>query len=185
MIRNYLFTRPFSTQLKVCLLNTFNDLSSPSLHGLNGNNFVRNFQTSSPLFRTVVARPKASKKKTNPITFEELLPPHFISVRKGFNSFNTSNLLGEIRSGETAIEDMFIRKFIEGTWHRLLIGKLIIKRRANQIILSGLFHQSLAPSKFYFLQGYTEEILSYILKCPTKMEILTTNDRRALVVTYM
>ena len=155
------------------------------MNGVNNVNFVRNFQTSSPLFRTVVARPKKTKKKTNPVTYEEILPPHFISVRKGYNSFNTSNLLGESRSGETAIEDMVIRKFIEGTWHRLLIGKLIIKRRANQIILSGLFHQSLAPSKFYFLQGYTEEILSYLLKCPIKMEILTSGDRRALVVDYV
>ena len=179
MLLNSCVGRLVNLQLSVCTS------IKGSLQSGSTISWARNFQTTSCLNRVVVARPKKTKRKTNPVTYEEILPPHFIGFRKGFNSLNTSNLLAGSRSGETAIEDMFIRKFIEGTWHRLLLGKLIIKRRANLIILSGFFHQSLAPSKFYFLQGYTEEILAYVLKCPVKMEIMTCSDRKALVVTHV
>ena len=143
----------------------------------------RNIATTICLSHSkVAARPKRTKNLSNAVTYEELLPAYTINMLKGYNSFNTSNLLGESRSGETAIEDLFIRKFIHGTWHRMLLSKLIIKRRANMIFLTGIFYLNKPPTAVYFLQGYTEGILSYVLKCPVKMEIFVTNDMDALIV---
>ncbi|XP_074600291.1 mitochondrial ribosomal protein S24 [Brevipalpus obovatus] len=143
----------------------------------------RNIATTSCLMRSkVAARPKRTKNQSNAVTFEELMPAHAIQLKKGFNSFNTSNLLGESRSGETAIEDLFIRKFMAGTWHKMLLSKIIIKRRANMIFLTGIFFLNRPPTAVYFLQGYTEGLLSYVLKCPVKMEILTTTDPEAMIV---
>lgn len=143
----------------------------------------RNIATTSCLLHSkVAARPKRTKNLSNAVTYEELHPAYTIQLLKGFNSFNTSNLLGESRSGETAIEDVFIRKFIAGTWHKMLLSKLIIKRRANMIFLTGIFLLNRSPTAIYFLQGYTEGLLSYVLKCPVKMEILSTSDPEAMIV---
>lgn len=90
-----------------------------------------------------------------------------------------------LRRPECATEDFFIRKFIFGTWHRLFLSELLIKRRANIIILSGIVIQAVHPRKVYFLIGYTEEILSYILKCPVKMDIQTLDDPKKMVFKYI
>jgi small subunit ribosomal protein S24 len=93
--------------------------------------------------------------------------------------FYVGNLFEESKNcAETTIEDVFIRKFIHGTWHGLFASELIIKRRQNAIILAGLVYQNVAPSKMYFLQGYTEELLAHLLRRPVRMEIQTVNDRR-------
>lgn len=53
------------------------------------------------------------------------------------------------------------------------------------IVLSGIVIQSIHPRKMYFLLGYTEEILSYILKCPVKVELQTIGDRREMIFKYI
>ena len=40
------------------------------------------------------------------------------------------------RSSEVAVEDVFIRKFIVGTFQNSLFSEVVIKRRANMIILA-------------------------------------------------
>ena len=130
-------------------------------------------------------RHRPSPKGDKPLTYEMANFPHTIAVRKGWNSWNTSALEDTVRRSETVTEDFTIRRFITGTWHRLFISDIIIKRRGNMIIVSGLVVQSLLPRKMYFLIGYTEEILSYLLKCPVKMEIQTLSDRKDVVFKYI
>jgi len=111
--------------------------------------------------------------------------PDQIGHRKGWNSWNTSVVKGGVRIAETTLEDFTIRKFMEGTWHRLFLSNIIIKRRGNMIVVSGLVIQSLLPRKMYFLIGYTEEILSYLLKCPVKLELQTVSDRKSVIFKYI
>lgn len=71
------------------------------------------------------------------------------------------------------MEDVFIRRFIFGTFHGILANDIVIKRRGNLIIVCALMLQRLQPQKFYFLIGYTESLLSHFYKCPVKLEIQT------------
>lgn len=140
---------------------------------------------TAPLNRVQAGRWRVSRNQTNPLTYEELYPPSEIYVRKNFNSFNTSFLKGGLRCAETLVEDFFIRRFIEGTWHRLFQSNVIIKRRANAILIAGVVNRSIGPTKIYFLTGFSEEILSHLLKCPVKMELETASRRDSLVVKYV
>ncbi|KAJ8318699.1 hypothetical protein KUTeg_003790 [Tegillarca granosa] len=102
--------------------------------------------------------PKISVKKEKKLTYQEAQPPDMIGVRKAWDSWNSSQL-----------KDIFIRKFVYGTFQ----GKaknIIIKRRYNVIYVAGLVNL-VSNSKLSFLVAYTEEILSYFLKCPVKLEI--------------
>ncbi|XP_054168259.1 28S ribosomal protein S24, mitochondrial-like [Oppia nitens] len=149
----------------------------------------RCIHTSHVHCKQVAARYTRSKtrNKTFPMTYEMVNPPHYIAVRKGWNSWNTSSLvgIGRTNTSQTTVEDLFIRKFIFGTFHRLFLSEIIIKRRANIIIVSGIVHQSVVQTKMYFLIGYSEQILSYQLKCIVKMDIQITHDSKALVVKYI
>ena len=60
-----------------------------------------------------------------------------------------------------------------GTWHGLFVSELIIKRRQNLIIIAGLINQMQPPTKVYFLKGYTEELLSHLLRRPIRIEVQT------------
>lgn len=64
-----------------------------------------------------------------------------------------------------------------GTWHTNLASEVVIKRRYNVITLSFLVAMDrLLPRQVYFLQGYTEELLSNWLKCPVKVELQTVDS---------
>lgn len=130
-------------------------------------------------------------------------PPHFIAHRKSWNSWNTcmynfyylikcyncskfsANLEGGLRSPETAIEDVFIRRFMTGTWHSLFVSEIIIKRQHNIIRIAGIVRQAVSPRKMYFLIGYTEELLSFWLQCPIKLELQTVEHKRDVVFKYI
>ncbi|XP_015918635.1 small ribosomal subunit protein uS3m [Parasteatoda tepidariorum] len=130
-------------------------------------------------------RYKRTRKHNKPLTYEQFNGPFQIKHRKGWNTWNTSNLLGGLRKSETAVEDFFIRKFMHGTWHRIFLSDVIIKRRHNLIIIAGIIAQNLQVRKLYFLIGYTEEMLSYIFKCPVKMELQSTPDKTDVVFKYV
>lgn len=93
--------------------------------------------------------------------------------------------MGGLRPAETAIEDVFIRRFVTGTWHNLFLSEVIIKRQYNLIRIAGIVHQSIQPRKMYFLIGYTEELLSYWLQCPVKLELQTVSERKDVVFKYI
>lgn len=87
------------------------------------------------------------------------------------------NLQGEAGAAERVVEDVFIRRFIYGTFHGCLADEVVIKRRGNILVICAVMIQKLIPSKFYFLIGYTEELLSHFYKCPVKMEMQTVEER--------
>lgn len=130
-------------------------------------------------------RHKTTKTQDKPLTYEEANKPDQIGVRKGFNSINTSSLHIGLRKAEIFQEDLFIRKFIHGTWPKLLMSDVIIKRRANLVVLNFMALRSLSPQKFYFLIGYTEEILSQFLKCIVRVELQTIDDPSDMTYKYI
>ncbi|XP_062995329.1 small ribosomal subunit protein uS3m [Elgaria multicarinata webbii] len=130
------------------------------------------FQTSAACCKNRAARVRVGKGD-KPVTYEEAHPPHYIAHRKGWLSQHTSNLNGENGAAERTVEDVFIQKFIYGTFHGCLANEIVLKRRANTLIICAIFVQRLHPSKFYFLIGYTEALLSFLYKCPVKMEVQT------------
>ncbi|KAB5543359.1 hypothetical protein PHYPO_G00078170 [Pangasianodon hypophthalmus] len=136
----------------------------------------RSINTSAVCYKNRAARIRVGKGD-RPVTYEQALHPHHIAHRKGWLSQHTSNLQGEGGAAERAVEDMFIRRFIFGTFHGCLANELVIKRRGNMLIICALMLQKLQPNKYYFLIGYTEELLSHFYKCPVKMEIQTLEDK--------
>lgn len=130
-------------------------------------------------------RYKATVKKDNPLTYEMAQKPDMIGVRKAWNTYNTSGLKDGIRKAETAQEDIFIRKFVHGTWPDMVASDVVIKRRANMIILNFFVVRKVVPLKMYFLIGYTEEILSYVLKSIVRLELQTIDDSKELVYKYI
>lgn len=87
------------------------------------------------------------------------------------------NLKGEGGAAERTIEDVFIRRFMFGTFHACLANEIVIKRRGNLLTVCALMLQKLPPMKLYFLIGYTETLLSHLYKCPVKLEIQTLEDK--------
>lgn len=93
--------------------------------------------------------------------------------------------MGGLRPSETAIDDEFIRRFVSGTWHKLFLSEIIIKRQHNMIRVAGIVLRAIPPRKMYFLIGYTEELLSYWLQCPLKLELQTAESRKSVVFKYI
>lgn len=91
--------------------------------------------------------------------------------------FPLGNLKGEEGAAERTVEDVFIRRFMFGTFHGCLANEIVIKRRGNLLIVCALMLQKLPPQKFYFLIGYTESLLSHFYKCPVKLEIQTLQEK--------
>ncbi|XP_064601558.1 small ribosomal subunit protein uS3m-like [Liolophura sinensis] len=146
---------------------------------------IREFSTTGVLMKNRRAgQPKTTINKTLPMTYEQSQPPYKIGVTKSWNSWNTSTLHEEGRQKDTVVEDIFIRKFVTGTWHKLFLSEVIIKRQHNLVILAGLVHQGIAARKMYFLWGYTEEMLAQLLKCPVKLEIQTVKNKEDVIFKY-
>ncbi|XP_043289438.1 28S ribosomal protein S24, mitochondrial [Venturia canescens] len=145
----------------------------------------RSFHVSAAASKSVSGRYKATPKQTRPLTYEMANPPNYIAHRKAWNSWNTSNILGGNRPSETAIEDVFIRRFMIGTWHNVFASEIIIKRQHNIVRIAGIIKQNLGTRKVYFLIGYTEEFLSYILQCPVKLELQSITDPKSMIFTYV
>lgn len=143
------------------------------------------FHTTNVLATKRAGRHTPSKKRDKPLTYEQANKPDMIGVRKSWNTFNTSGLVDSIQCAEVAHEDILIRKFIHGTWPKLLASDVIIKRRGNQILLNFMAVRMTSPMSMYFLVGYTEEILSYILKSVVRLEIQTIEDPNDLVYKYI
>ncbi|XP_002733110.2 small ribosomal subunit protein uS3mA-like [Saccoglossus kowalevskii] len=144
---------------------------------LSSNPFLRHdhrcLQTSASCYKA--GRVKVSKGD-KPITYEQANPPHLAGVTKSWKSWNTANLEDEEGAPERAVEDMFIRKFIVGTFHNCLAADTIIKRRANQINICLLLNRNVRPNQYYFLVGYAESLLSHWYKCIVKIEVQAVDD---------
>lgn len=92
---------------------------------------------------------------------------------------------GEKRQPQTLTEDIFIRRFMNGTWHSLVCSEVIIKRQFNHIRVAAIIRQGISARKMYFLIGYTEEMLSYWLQCPITLELQTISDKRDVIFKYI
>jgi small subunit ribosomal protein S24 len=157
----------------------------PALQGQLAVQARAGIHTTNVLAIKTAGRHKVTIKRDKPLTYEQAYKPDQIGVRKSWNTFNTSGLIDGIRVAETSHEDILIRKFIHGTWPKLLASDVIIKRRGNQIVLNFMVVRMTSPMSIYFLLGYTEEILSYILKSVVRLEIQTIEDANDLVYKYI
>jgi len=110
-----------------------------------------------------------------------LVPCNFIASTLIFSA----NIKDGNRPSETALEDMFIRQFMYGTWPNLFASEIIIKRQHNIIRIAGIITRTIAPSKIYFLTGYTEELLSYWLQCLIKVELVTIDNKKEIIFKYI
>lgn len=159
-----------------------NKLTSHGKFPLQFNHIPCSYLHISNVMQTKKAgRHRTTPKHDNPLTYEQAQKPDMIGVRKSWNSFNTTGLRDGIREAEIAREDILIRKFVHGTWPDILASDLIIKRRANMIILNFIAIRKISPVKMHFLIGYTEEILSYIVKAIVRIEPQTADDPKELV----
>ncbi|XP_055902640.1 28S ribosomal protein S24, mitochondrial [Eupeodes corollae] len=149
------------------------------------NEAKRAVHTSTALCKVQAGRYRITPKRDRPLTYEMANAPHHIVHRKSWNSWNTSTILDGIRPSQTAVEDVFIRKFMNGTWHALVCSEVIIKRQYNHIRIAAIIRQGITARKMYFLIGYTEEMLSNWLQCPVTLEIQTVADRRDVVFKYI
>lgn len=104
---------------------------------------------------------------------------------KTVGSSFTANLKDGLRPAETAVEDMFIRKFITGTFPGLLVSEVIIKRQFNHIRIVFLMKRLINPQKTYFLIGYSEEMLANWLQCPITLEIQSVEKPEDVVFKYI
>lgn len=167
------------------------------------------FHTSPVCSRVQAGRYRVTTKRNRALTYEMANPPHYIAHRKAWNSWNTctyknfiitntifylnefylllhtASMLDGQRASQTAIEDVFMRKFMTGTWHALILSEVIIKRQHNMIRISAIVRQAISPRKVYFLIGYTEELLSYWLQCPVTLELQTVADKKDVIFKYI
>ena len=83
------------------------------------------------------------------------------------------------------IEDMFIRKFLKGTWSQMFLSEIIVKREHNTVRVAAIIRPLVTNRKMYFLLGYSEEMLSLWLKCPVKLELQIQTDPKSVVYKYI
>lgn len=80
------------------------------------------------------------------------------------------SLKGSYWASERLLDDIMIRKFVQGVMHGFVQSQVVIKRKANRISLVFLVTKEVDIVKFYFLLGFTEKLLSELLGCMVKIE---------------
>jgi small subunit ribosomal protein S24 len=158
---------------------------------------ARSFHNTNPLHKIKAGRYKVTLDRTRPLTYEMAMIPEKIGTHKAFNSLNTGQLEGMLgwkksldRGGvllshKLFMEDMFIRKFMRGTWSESFVSEIIVKRQHNTVRIAGIIQKSIPARKLYFLLGYTEEMLSLWLKCPVKLELQVLIDPKEMIYKYI
>lgn len=96
-----------------------------------------------------------------------------------------ANLKDGLRPSQTAVEDMFIRKFIVGTFHSVVSSEVIIKRQFNHIRIAFLLRRGIPPHKAYFLIGYAEELLANFMQCPITLELQSVAKQEDTIFKYI
>ncbi|XP_037693753.1 28S ribosomal protein S24, mitochondrial-like, partial [Choloepus didactylus] len=103
-------------------------------------------------------------KGDKPVTYKEAHAPHYITHRKSWLSLHTGNLGGKELASEQAVEDVFLHKFMLGTFPGCLAG---------QVEICALMLRQLPSHKYYFLVGYSEILLSHFYKCLMHLHLQT------------
>lgn len=130
-------------------------------------------------------RHRRTVNQDKPLTYEEANLPDKIGVRKGWNSHSTANLIDGLRQAEIAQEDIVIRRIAYGIWPKMILSDVVIKRKGNEITVNFMAFRALHARKFYFLIGFTEQLLTQLLKCVVKVEIQTIGDPEELTYKYI
>lgn len=78
----------------------------------------------------------------------------------------SGNLDGKDHAAERTVEDVFLQKFMLGTFPGYLADPLILKRQAHQLEVCALVLRQLPAHKFHLLVGYSETLLSPCDKHP-------------------
>ena len=86
------------------------------------------------------------------------------------SQFFVGSLKGSYWASERLLDDIMIRKFVDGVMHGFVQSEVVIKRKANRISLVFLVSKELDIVKFYFLVGFTEKLLTELLGCVVKIE---------------
>ncbi|CAM4682676.1 unnamed protein product [Caretta caretta] len=164
---------------------------SPSLSSSPGMGEGREQESLSPgrcVFRGQILMQCLAGHPCSPLLWLVLLVPSLKGARWAWGTWccpltprcpvcPAGNLDGEGGVAEHTVEDVFIRKFIYGTFHGCLANEIVLKHRANVLVVCAVFLQRLPPYKFYFLVGYTETLLSFLYKCPVQLEVQTLPER--------
>ena len=87
--------------------------------------------------------------------------------------FISGSLAGSSEGSARLMDDIMIRKFIEGVFYELLLSDIVIKRRDNQIIVAFYAAGPQGPIKTYFLVGFCERSLSEMFGCIVKLEVIS------------
>ena len=85
----------------------------------------------------------------------------------------------------TVLEDQFVRKFVLGTWHKIWLSEVVIKRRHNDLLICGIICPLPSVKTVYFLIGYTEELLSHFFKLNVKVQVQCVPSRKSIVHKYI
>ena len=110
------------------------------------------------------------KNPNKPLTYDQSFKPHMIGVTKNWLSIHTGNLHGEKNAHRLMYEDQFIRRFLQGTFYRIIAGEVVIKRIYNSVeIIMFLKHPQQRGGQMHFLKGYSEKLLSAFLKCNVRL----------------
>lgn len=112
------------------------------------------------------------QKKSN------VVPSHRIGVTQAWDSQHTGSLKGSYWASERLLDDIMIRKFVEGVMHGFLSSEVVIKRKANRISVVFLVSKDQDLVKFYFLVGFTEKLLTELFGCVVKIEPQSVYQQR-------
>ncbi|VDP80518.1 unnamed protein product, partial [Echinostoma caproni] len=147
----------------------------------------RGFHSCTPLCKnTRVAVVRRTRNQSIPLTYEQTKKPHQIGVMKSWNSWNTSNLKDErLYTSDITLHDEFIRMFIKGTFPVAVESEVIIKRQFNIVRVAFLLSLRIQPLEAHFLIGYTEEMLSSILRCIVKLEVQMVTSKKDVIFRYI
>ncbi|CAD6215636.1 GSCOCG00000448001-RA-CDS [Cotesia congregata] len=145
----------------------------------------RSIHVTAAVEKCRAGRYRPTMRRTRALTYEMAQKPFQLVMRKSWNVWNTSNIKDGNRPAETAVEDEFIRRFMGGTFHNIFVSELIIKRQHNIIRIAGIIDRKILPRKLYFLTGFTQELLSYWLQCPVKLELQSVPTKEDVVFKYI
>jgi len=112
----------------------------------------------------------AYQPKTKQQRKANIVPSYRIGVTQSWDSQHTGSLKGSYWASERLLDDIMIRKFVEGVFHDFLKSEVVIKRKANRVSLVFIVSKEGDLVKFYFLMGFTEKLLSELLGCLVKIE---------------
>nr|CAD2126969.1 unnamed protein product [Meloidogyne enterolobii] len=155
----------------------------------------RAFSISSALAQNMAGKYKNKacrylRGKPQIMTYDMSRLPSDIAVSKSWMTWHTQNLDDfKQQLGLTVAQDEIIRRFVRAifyTYLPLTVGgtELITKRRGNVVYVTGFLIPKGNMEQIYWLYGFTEEILSNLLKQPVKLELQFIRSADDLAVEY-